>query len=214
MKKIVILLFFLAASNSFAKSKQYVYKHWKTFRSDYGYEFKYPSCWKVRGNSPDEAEIPDQKSQNVAAIENVSCERTRFDPDVPNGISFSAGWGQNLSDSAVKEKIKHYKAAAENNLARSVWKYFKQIVTPNGGVGAIYVEYHKEVGYSFIRWTMNLFCNGNQIQISGPSIKNPNQSYYAKFRSGNLALPEPEKTIYASVRCIPPKNSKRPKRRR
>ncbi len=71
-----------------------------------------------------------------------------------------------------------------------------------------YVENMPQPTYNEIRWHTELYYPTQKIIIGGLTIKEPGQSYYEKFKAGELALPEPEKTIYESIRCVEPKKKK------
>jgi hypothetical protein len=83
-----------------------------------------------------------------------------------------------------------------------VFKNFKL-----GSVDAIsWVEKFRGVGHD-IRWQTKVYCPDWWISITGPTIDEPNidKSMFEKFKKGDLALPEPYKTMINSFRCIPAK---------
>lgn len=205
MKTLISILLVLIGLSSQADEKALVYKNWKTFRSDYGYEFKYPDCWTVNGDGPDEPDTVTPSSKNIITIESDACKRPRMDPEVPNGVGISAGWRSlNSKDEALK-KIESIAKRADNTVKRDEWKIYKRLKIEGDGEAIIYVENHHNVTYTWIRWQMDLNCPTKHIDIAGPSIRNPDELYNKKFKAGDLALPEPEKTIYASIKCIEPK---------
>jgi hypothetical protein len=43
---------------------------------------------------------------------------------------------------------------------------------------------------------MELYCPTIRVSIAGPTIKDPDPSYFEKFKSGDMAMPEPEKNHF------------------
>jgi hypothetical protein len=78
MKNSVIVFVSFFALCSFAQNTKDTYKQWKTFHSNYGYEFKYPSCWIVGGDSPDEPAIADASSRDILIEETDECPRSKM----------------------------------------------------------------------------------------------------------------------------------------
>ena len=183
------------------------YSSWKTFRSDYGYEFKYPSCWEVHQDSPDEP-APTRSAEKVIAVdETASCPRPRMHPDVPNGIGIMGGLHPLKSKEEGLKKLQLTLRNGDTWIGRRAlpdgWQVYKHIKVDTHGEAVVYVE---NVNYDHnIRWKMTLYCPTQRIDFSGPQIKNPDESYYRKFKAGDMATPEPEKTIYESIRCVAPK---------
>src|SRR5690606_13040158 len=76
------------------------------------------------------------------------------------------------------------------------------ITKTQGHFTHLYVEkLESGQGIYAIRWKMEMTCHGYKIFIGGPSIGYPDESYFKKFKAGDMALPEPYKSIYDSVRC-------------
>ena len=193
-------------------ASQSPYTSWKTFRSDYGYEFKYPSCWEVHQDSPDEP-APTRSAEKVIAVdETASCLRPRMDADAPNGIGIMGGLHplkskkEGLKDLQLTEKHADNKIIRRNQV--DGWQAYKHLNIGGDGVAIIYISNTAgtpKTQNHVIRWEMSLFCPTQEIDFSGPTIRNPGDAYYSKFKTGDLALPEPEKTIYESIRCVEPK---------
>ncbi|NJM10496.1 MAG: hypothetical protein HC883_06535 [Bdellovibrionaceae bacterium] len=60
-----------------------------------------------------------------------------------------------------------------------------------------------------ILWEMTVYCPGWWITVRGPGMdrEKVTPELLAKFKKGDLALFEPYKRIYESVRCIPAKQA-------
>jgi hypothetical protein len=86
MKLLIFVGIFFWAAFSFGQEKATEYKNWKTFRSDYGFEFKYPDCWELKGNSPDEPPTPTAKSKDLVAKESVRCKTPLLNPPHENMV--------------------------------------------------------------------------------------------------------------------------------
>jgi hypothetical protein len=182
-----------------ADAKEPVYKSWKIFKSDVGYQFKYPDCWEIRIDSPDE-EGSLEKVRNIAVDEGPSCVTKQLYKSVdPNGIGMTGGYGPKRTRSeAVKEIEFRERSAPGGDL---VFKHFKL-----GDTDAIAWVEHWPIG-KYIRWQTKVYCSDWWISITGPAIDelNVDKAIYAKFKKGDLALPEPYNTIINSIRCIPAK---------
>lgn len=207
MKSIIILAVFLTASSSFATNKRVIYKHWKIFRSAWGYEFKYPSCWVVEVSSSDEPQTVTPRSRDLIVTETKKCVRPQMAKYVPNGVGISGGWHPLKSIADGDREMKSILTHADNNVIRGTWEVYKQFRFENYNALA-WVENMQEASFHQIRWNMEVYCPTQDITFVGPTIKNPDSSYYTKFKAGDLALPEPEKSIYASIRCVTPKKIK------
>ena len=198
-----------------AHAAQSPYPTWKTFHSDYGYEFKYPSCWEVHQDSPDESAPTLGAEKSIAVDETASCPRPRMDPSSPNGISIMGGWNPLKSKEEGLKDLQATLKSADNGVIRRKqpdgWQVYKSLKVGSDGEAIIYVRNVQKTsatGNYVIRWEMSLYCPTQQINFSGPTIRNPGESYYSKFRAGDLALPEPEKTIYESIRCVEPEKKR------
>jgi hypothetical protein len=200
MKSFIFLGILFWTAFSFGQKEATRYKNWKTFRSDYGFEFKYPDCWVVQGDSPDEPKLATSKSKDIFVGEADECKRPQMAAWVPNGIGFHVD---------VKPfKSKEEGIAALNKIEKNIkeaakiggFKVYRQFDFDQGGAIAS-VEELQGVGFVEIRWNMELYCLTRRIRIQDPVIKNPDKSYDEKFKAGDLALPEPEKTIYESIKC-------------
>lgn len=169
-------------------------KSWKTLTNANGYTFTYPDCWVVKTDNPDELEDPVTKAHDIAIAETKSCSRPLLDDPQPNVIGISAG----RDKVPLKKQLSEMLAKASSNSKSDT--FFKQIKT-GLGEGYLYVDLFNEPGYVWIRWQMRLFCPKSVIFVTGPAIKNPDKAYFDRFKTGDSALPEPEKTIFESIRC-------------
>lgn len=90
-----VILFFLMTVVIFhwasAEEKPSANKSWKTFRSDYGYEFKFPDCWELKINDPDEIGNF-EKIKNIAVVEGQKCATSRRSQSAPNSVGFMGEW--------------------------------------------------------------------------------------------------------------------------
>lgn len=179
-------------------------KKWKTFTSDYGYEFKHPNCWKVLPNNPDETEMQPKGAHDVAVEESKVCSTQLLMPPHQNGVGISSGWSKSPSAEERKKKLDRIERNSAITISRKEWLYFKRFKNEDNDA-YVYVQSYKEVGYSWIRWQMTLFCPVYEVTYTGPMVKNPDQSYFDRFKAGDIALPEPERTIFDSIRCVKPK---------
>lgn len=202
---LISILIVLLGASSQADEKVLIYKNWKTFRSNYGYEFKYPDCWSVGGDGPDEPAVASGPAKDIMTEESDACRRAKMDPEASNGIGISAGWHPLKSIEEGLKKMDSVEKHGDNNVVRDEWKIYKHLKIDGGGEALIHVENNHNVSYTWIRWKMEIYCPTQQISFTGPSIRNPDESYIKKFKAGDLALPEPEKTIYASIKCVEPK---------
>jgi hypothetical protein len=104
LAKHILLFEILLGISVQAKAKEAVHKSWKTFKSDVGYQLKYPDCWEIIIDSPDESG-PMDTIRNIFIRERPPCSTKRLSKDVdPNGIGIAGGYGprQRRSD-AIKE---------------------------------------------------------------------------------------------------------------
>jgi hypothetical protein len=183
------------------ESKSGTIKSWQTFRSDQGYEIKYPDCWVVEIDDPDTVGAI-SAAPSIFIEESTKCSRVRFDPAIPNGIGI------------VREMYKTKEAFAKDAMLTEKWNKARvekkeDLIFKKYKVGKNEVFAYVEVvpsDSSKIRWWTKIYCPSmRSFSITGPTIKNPNPSYYEKFKAGDLALPEPEKTIIESAHCVEPK---------
>jgi len=198
----LLSLIFLFSLNTQAEEEKIEYKSWKTFQSDYGYEFKYPDCWELMIDDPDE-KGDFQKIHNLTTIEGNSCKTPRRDKEIPNSVAFRADYKSNYYDSIKeadekKNRLEKWSRAERKN-GRNF--YFKRNKIENTES----IDYVELLSNRSLRWRRELFCDQRRISVSGPSIMTPNSEYIEKLKTGDFALPEPEKTIYDSIKCIEPK---------
>jgi hypothetical protein len=148
-------------------------------------------------------DTPVTEARDLAVVEAKTCARPSLNPPHQNSVRISGGWvktTQKQSHKDILQKEEHSK----NNIARNEWLLFKHIKIGTDDA-IIEVGFHKEGQQTTIGWTMELYCPTERISFSGPAIKNPDPSYFKKFKAGDIAMPEPEKTIFESIRCIEPK---------
>jgi hypothetical protein len=179
-------------------------KAWKTFSSNYGYVFKYPDCWVIKSDNPDELDTPLKDAHEIAVEESRSCARPLLNPPHQNVVGFSAGREVTQKKEDLFKEIKRRETDAPTNIARKEWLYFKHLKVDSNNA-LVDVRFEKNVGYTWIKWEMTLYCSGFKVFYSGPAIKNPDQTYFDRFKAGDIALPEPEKTIFESIHCTEPK---------
>jgi len=175
-------------------------KSWKTLTNENGYSFKYPDCWTVVTNNPDETEDPVTKAKDIAVEETKACARPQLDPQLQNGIGISAGWTKTSPKEEILKKLERLEKDSSNNISRKDWMFFKHFKI-DSDEAYIVVNLYKDVHYNWIRWEMTLYCPKYEVIYGGPAIKNPDQSYLDRFKAGDIALPEPEKTIFESIHC-------------
>lgn len=203
MKQLCILLILFSEFYLFADIKNPGIKSWETFKSDFGYEFKYPDCWELRIDDPDE-EGAIQTIKHIFVAEGSTCARARFSTSVPNGISVVGGVGPLKSKSDAAKEVESREPRMKRSIERKEYLIYKRYKV--GADDAVaWVESMPEK-HEDIRWHLKLYCSKWWIEITGPDIDNADISYLEKFKKGDLALPEPEKTILESVRCIPAKH--------
>jgi hypothetical protein len=203
MKYLIASLILICGFQVWAQTVAPAIKSWKTFRSDFGYEFKYPDCWKTGINDPDENGST-ETVKDVLVEETSVCSRPRLDPEIPNGLGFRAGWDPPKTKEAARKEIEFREKNSSNDIARKEDFLFKKLKLGSDDAIA-WVEFLPNGDYKDIRWKLTIYCSNWWVSVGGPTIRNPDKSYFDKFKVGDLALPEPEKTILESIRCVPPK---------
>lgn len=199
MKIISTLIILFIANNALAKEP--AYKAWINFQSDYGYEFKYPDCWEMQPNSPDEDGTVFTKMRNISVTEKTCITKQR-DKYVPNIMTFNSHVAKNEKE--LNHEISIIEKSSKFQLENKSWLLFKKLRINGGGEAIMYVEQHDK-WQKQIRWIMKLFCTNREVYISGVPTTNPSKELLQKFERGDLAIPEPEKTVFESIRCIEPK---------
>jgi hypothetical protein len=201
--KFALLVGFLLGVGIQTNAREPAYKSWKTFKSDVGYQLKYPSCWEIHIDWPDE-DGPLEKVRHISVDEGPSCATKQLSEDIyRNGIGIVGGSGPKQKKSEAIKEIEFRKKFAQGDVARGddfVFKHFKL-----GDADAItWVEKNSSLAKD-IRWQTKVYCPDWWISITGPAIDEPNidKSMFEKFKKGDLALPEPYKTMINSFRCIP-----------
>jgi hypothetical protein len=191
----------LICGSVFADSQNPPIKSWKTFKSDVGYEFKYPDCWKVGFGDVNE-QGPLWTLKYLSVLETERCSRKEFSTSSPKGIGFSVGNGDRGSRKSTEKEIALREKNAPGDLQRKEKLAFTKIKL--GSADAL-AWVQVEAGY--LQWQVKLYCPDWWISVAGPMINNANidPTLYDKFKKGDLAMPEPEKTVVESIRCIPAK---------
>jgi hypothetical protein len=207
MKSIFVAFLTLSVFPAFAEDKPPVYKNWKTFHSDYGYEFKYPDCWLPKASYADDTEPTSSTSKELMVEEQSECRRNSLNPPFANSISFSSGWEKAKNDAEIKNMFDLQEKNSIADIQRKDILGFKRIKV-GSHEATIVVRNLTSSKVPSLRWEMELYCTSFLVRVVGPEIQNPTKSYYEKLKSGDLALPEPEKSIYGSLRCVK-QNSKR-----
>jgi len=201
MNKILLSILFAAlSSTALAEAPKY---EWTTFQSDYGYEVKHPTCWIPEINNPDETGEMKQV-KHLFIKEGPTCTTPQRYKFFPNGIGIDISSAASNSLEEMKKKIEGREKFLSTEFKNKKSVFYKK--TKIGEDEAIiYVEQFSKFN-PYIRWNMEIFCNHQWIKISSPSIGDPSPSYFEKFKAGDFGLPEPERTIYESIRCINPKS--------
>lgn len=177
--------------------------NWKTFQSDYGYEFKYPSCWRVEINSPDEK--GDLKKVNDLVVEYTeNCANSSQALNRQAAFAFEYRPLKSVSDR--KREFLKLKEDSIFNLKNGSWIFFKK-ENEMGLERYIYIEHFTKLK-TYLRWNSHTICPHGTIYSVGPMIFNPDESLLTSIKLGDLSIPSPEKTIYESIRCIDPKIKK------
>jgi hypothetical protein len=127
MSSVSLVLIFVFGLTAFAEQTTPVIKSWKVFRNDNGYELKHPNCWKAQADNPDENGVI-TTAKHVFITELSSCQRSRFDSEIPNGISIGV-WGSFKSkvelNSNTEKVTKWVTSGTHENLgARTREDYF------------------------------------------------------------------------------------------
>jgi hypothetical protein len=200
MSGLIIILFTALFANADSSSPQIA--KWKTFRSDSGFELKYPDCWTVQIDDPDNS-MPLTEALDILVGESTGCPkpRPRFDPETPNGIGIS-GW-----------EVFKTKEEATKDLAREEPWIKAEILRKEKLAGKRRklgsdeaVTYIEILPYNIIRWKTKLYCpHQRALMIGSPTIKNPKPEMLEKIKAGDLNPPEPERTIIESIRCVEPR---------
>jgi hypothetical protein len=197
--------------NSSLEAKELKAKtNWKTFQSDYGYEFKYPDCWEISIEDSDYTG-PLEKADGILLKQSEKCTNKDFQSD-GTGISIlihNRFESKEKSITAISEKEAWFK-----NISKTNYKLLMKDHKSENSYSYFEVEqlYQNPKSPLKIRWNMYLFCPLFEINFSGPLLEEPDTSYLEKFKKGDLGLPEPEKTIYESIRCIKTKVKGKPKK--
>src|ERR1700722_7064689 len=101
----IILIFIVSLLPLATSAQDSRIKSWKTLANENGYEFKYPDCWTVRPDNPDETNDPVTKARDIALEETKNCAMPLLYPPQPNFLSFSAGWKRTPPHEEVLKKI-------------------------------------------------------------------------------------------------------------
>jgi hypothetical protein len=207
MKSVLMAVLTLCTASAFANDKPLVYKDWKTFRSDYGYEFKYPSCWELVEESYDEP-APIMSSTKLFAVKpgNTCKDGSVLASNNSKTVIFDS-WTKAKSKEETRKEIELREKNAKSQILRRDILYFKRF-NVEGSDAIVSVDYVHSAEEESIKWEMDLYCPHFIVRVVGPSLKNPNKTFYEAFKAGHVSTPEPEKAIYESIRCIDPKLKK------
>lgn len=193
---ILILTYSLPA---FSQVKENKALEWTNFTSNHGYAFKHPSCWMVKIDNPDE-KGPLQYIKDIFVEESSSCARPKFSSEIPNGVGFgfyARKDSEELKGKSDIDQLEKWATSGKNPLASRRIKL--------GNDEAIF--YVETLSSGELRWNMMLFCSTYKIKVIGPTMQNPSSGLLEKIKGSNLEIPEPENTIYQSVKCISPKET-------
>jgi len=186
---------------SFASAEDAVPKlSWQTFHSDQGYELRVPTCWASSIDDPDEQGAV-TAAEHVQFNEGSPCARPRHDVYIPNGIAIGAEAKFKTPESRTEE-INNFEKYMKRRLAEK-----ENILVKRYKIGSdeaiAYIRYMESKNR--IQWRVRLFCPSRSFDIMIMTLKDPAQQYFDKFKNGDLALPEPEKTVLESIKCVDPK---------
>lgn len=196
----LFLLLILFKSFLVASANEAVPKYsWQTFHSDQGYELKIPSCWFPRIDDPDDKGAVTEV-KHVAFYEDSTCVRPQHD-ETPNRIGIGTETKFKTSDSRAAE-IDQFEGYMKRRFAEKENLFLKRYKIGSGEVIS-YVRYMDSKNR--IQWRTRLFCPSRAFDIMILTLKNPDQQYFDKFKKGDFGLPEPEKTILDSIKCVSPK---------
>ncbi len=196
---IPLLVLMISSINTSAEEKS-EYKEWKTFQSEYGYEFKYPACWSLDIDDPDEKGKL-EKIHNLV-VTRKSCKGAN-ETRGKEFVSFTTGYKNFFYDSkALSDDAKvYYERRSKNEMEKGKLPHQK----PNTMGDTEFINYVEILPESILRWRREIFCGQRRISVLGPEIPAPNNQYIEKLKTGDIALPEPERTIYESIKCMEPK---------
>lgn len=201
MRLFLITISFLVSSCATAEDR--ATNPWRTFQNDYGYEFRYPECWTVKNGDPyDEGEDPKGWSSTYA-VETKKC-RKDFNEAETNPRSISIDSGGPTDSKTTTAKLSINERYLKSQLERKEWLFYKRIQVDGGGEAVLHVEVFSREK-SRARWKMHLFCPKREFWVTFYSADAKNKEILEKLKNGDLAVPDPEKTIFESIRCIDPK---------
>lgn len=199
MKILILLVGIYSASVGFADSGVTAKK---TLVNNFGFEVQFPACWEVSSDDPDQ-EGSFSKMRYIFVGESASCKTEHRRTNRPNGVSIS------VTDNALKS------AADFSSFVKKQEDWFENMSKSNFGLLMKSSKSEDSYSYSrvfypdslksYIRWEKYLYCRHATLFINGPSLDAPVDSYLKKFKLGDLAMPEPEKSIVESIKCIEPK---------
>ncbi len=201
------VFFALSTSSALAAENQQHIKAWKTFESDAGYRFKYPDCWEVKvGDVAAVREGPMEVQGSIFVQEGAPCVRPPQVGSGPNGVSFDGGWGPKNKRVDAKKELALRERNAPVDLERKKILFFKHFKQGNNDA----IAWVEDAG-RFIRWEYKFYCPDWWITVTGPGLEKSkiDKTLLDKLKNGDEALPEPEKTIIESLRCIPAKLKER-----
>src|SRR5688572_12705774 len=125
MRLILVLALLLGIISDVRAESSPEIKTWQTFRSNFGYEFTYPSCWNVILDSPDENGAV-TAAKNIFIAETSECKRSQLAQWTPNGISVSGGWMPIKSKQQVLSELEKKNKWIQEKIQRKEHLVFKR----------------------------------------------------------------------------------------
>lgn len=197
--RVLILILILFPKSSLADEKPA--SNWKTFQSDFGYEFKYPDCWGMSTFESDEVG-PLSKMKNIHIEEKIDCLYPEKKVDHKGAFTFEfQGFRNKLEKESEINKIEE---DSKFNIKTKDWILAKKSTIGHVETSFIYIE-HWNKKNKYLRWKAYIQCSNITVLATGPMIFNPDEHLMLSIKSGKNSMPEPENSIYESIRCIEPK---------
>lgn len=204
MKTLLIVSFIL--NSIYTLADEPVYKSWKNFKSDHGYQFEYPDCWKVVSDDIN-GEGPIKEHAIVAVFEDGGCVTPRKSKYINNGMNINA-LEDDLKETEIIKMIEEKVRASKIYLKNGTWLSFKKFKLHGEADVLAYVESFKNKDQNFIRWRHYIFCNNRLLVVTGPAFDDHPKEILKKLKQGDLSSPEPYNTIFNSIKCTDSKIKK------
>lgn len=180
-------------------------KEWRNFETTKGFSLKSPTCWEIQNDDID-FEGPAEESSTIRLSESAACARPKLYEEVHGPNSFQVAIFP-LVFKTEKERLKELeheievakKVKATPELTEKRSRPFIRHLRIDGDD---VIESVRKLSNGTLRWSKVVYCkNLSKIRISGPMISHPHPKFLDRFENGQFSIPEPEKTIYESVRC-------------